>query len=125
MILLVDDNHLISEWINDVITSMGFDLMLAEGGAEAIDIVRSHPRCRLVFMDLNLPGGMTGIKAAAEIRKLPPPAGTVPIIGITGAQTYEDGDLRAAARFVVELQKPFLPRDIEALIQQYARSVER
>jgi len=121
MILLVDDNALFAELMREIVEPMGIELRRTDNGPDAIEILRQSPHCRLIFMDFYLPGGMTGIRAASEIRKLPPPAGTVPIIGITGALSFDDLELRAAAGFAAELQKPFLPRDIEMLIRQYAR----
>jgi CheY-like chemotaxis protein len=121
MILLVDDNALFAEMMREIVIPFGFALGWCESGEEAIEIIRARPDVRLVFMDYALPGGMSGVRAASEIRKLPPPGGTVPIIGLTGGHSYDDLELRAAAQFAAEIQKPILPRDIEDLIIRYIR----
>lgn len=125
IILLVDDNDLFVELMSDIVTGLGSEFAAAGSGEAAIAFLQTAQRCDLIFMDYGLPGGMSGIVTAAEIRKLAAPMCDVPIIGLTGGMVYDDLEMRGAARFAIEVKKPILPADIELLISRYARPIVR
>lgn len=79
-ILLVDDEIVISMRLEEVLTSMGYDVAgVAASGREAIEMARDrHPD--LILMDIVMPGELDGIDAAAKIRS----EIDIPVIFITG-----------------------------------------
>lgn len=89
-ILVVDDsptNLLVTEAI---LSSVGFTVSLANGGAEALDVMRGSAEVPdAILMDLAMPG-MDGVMATAAIRALPPPHGRVVIIALTANGQPED-----------------------------------
>lgn len=87
-ILVVDDsptNLLVTEAI---LSSVGFTVSLATGGAEALAVMRGSPP-DAILMDLAMPD-MDGVMTTAAIRALPPPHGRVVIIALTANGQPED-----------------------------------
>jgi HD-GYP domain-containing protein (c-di-GMP phosphodiesterase class II) len=66
----------------------------------------------VIFMDVNLPPGPTGIWAAEEIHKLDPSANIVLVTGYIGSEVEKlSRDLAVSDRLLF-LQKPFHPQEI-------------
>lgn len=79
-ILLVDDEIVISMRLEEVLMSMGYDVVgVAASGNEAIEMARDH-HPDLILMDIVMPGELDGIDAAAKIRS----EIDIPVIFITG-----------------------------------------
>jgi CheY-like chemotaxis protein len=69
-VLLVEDNALNRRFMERLIRSCGFDVMLAMDGQQAVDSwKRSRDRIDLIFMDVEMPM-KNGISATREIREL-------------------------------------------------------
>jgi CheY-like chemotaxis protein len=81
-ILLVDDDARVREMLREVITTLGYEVGVAERGDVGLTRFKEHP-VDLVITDQMMPG-MSGLQLAAEIRVLAP---TVPIVLLTGYAT--------------------------------------
>jgi DNA-binding response OmpR family regulator len=80
-VLLADDEpH--SRWALERGLARHYDVLVAADGDEAIELFRTH-RPDLVLLDVNMPA-INGPEAATAIRAMAP-AGTVPIVLISGA----------------------------------------
>ncbi len=80
--VLVSDNNLVNQrLVSTILTRAGHEAHVVANGLEALEAVQ---RCTydVVLMDMQMPV-MDGPTATAEIRKLPAPAGRVPIIALT------------------------------------------
>ena len=113
--LLVADDHPVNrKFMAILLARMGHGVRLAADGREAVAAVRRQVP-DLIFMDLHMPV-QDGLQATAELRALPPPAGSVPIVALT-ADAFADTRERAmAAGMNYFLSKPVQPDDIEALL---------
>ena len=70
-VLVVEDEPLIRGMADAMLRDMGFDVLLAENGAEGVELFRKNSdRIRLVLMDVIMPemDGMAALKAIREIR---------------------------------------------------------
>lgn len=80
-VLVVDDEQELRATVAEVLRSMGYDVLEAENGRQAVDLFRQQgDRIGLVIMDLVMPE-LGGVAAAGEIRAI---RGSVPIIFATG-----------------------------------------
>jgi len=69
-ILVVDDDEIIREFFQAAFTDAGYEIVLAEDGEEALEIMKEHD-IHVVFLDLKL-FGMNGIDLCRQIRAFKP-----------------------------------------------------
>ena len=87
-VLIVEDEKSISGFIRAILTSNGFDVIVAHSGSEAFSMISSH--CPdLVLLDLGLPDmdGMEIIRSVREWTQLP--------IIVVSARSYERDKIEA------------------------------
>ena len=101
-VMVVDDNPVNAEVAQTYLVRMGFSVVMAENGEQAVALFRSQP-VDLVLMDIQMPV-MDGYEAGRQIRALDT---TVPIIALTAAGLVEDCDRAMAAGMNAHLGKPF------------------
>ena len=89
----------------------GHDIIEAENGKEAFDIVKAQG-VDLVLSDWNMPE-MTGIALAAEVRRLAPALPVILMTGLVDEEVMGDGRSPQIRRV---LQKPTDPRELIATV---------
>ena len=114
-VLVVEDEQNISNFISTVLTANGFDVLMAQTGAEAISMITSH--CPdLIILDLGLPD-MDGMNILKEVRSW----SNLPII-VVSARTHES-DKVTALDFGADdyIEKPFGTSELLARIRTAIR----
>jgi DNA-binding response OmpR family regulator len=111
-ILIVEDDFLIRATLAETLEDDGFEVLAAESGEQAFDIVRAEPGIRLMMTDMALSGGMNGSTLAAAVRGLAP---DMPIIFMTGRPDMAAGI--AGPRDLV-IAKPYMPSSLSAAARQ-------
>ncbi|MBN2155438.1 MAG: PAS domain S-box protein [Candidatus Lokiarchaeota archaeon] len=75
-ILLLDDEPTVRKIGKKMLEKLGYDVVVASNGDEAIEIYKNHLHSKstfdLLIMDLTIPGGLGGLEAFKEILKLNP-----------------------------------------------------
>ncbi len=111
-ILLVEDDTDVAEILCDVLQSLGHTVRHETSGDAALAAVAAGVLPAVVITDLMLPGGMSGLALARELRvRLP----GLPVVLATGGRG-DTAELRAAGLTV--LRKPFRTGELEAVISQ-------
>lgn len=87
-VLLAEDDFLIAKMLETRLVMDGLTVLLARHGLEALELLKLQP-VDLVITDLMMPA-MNGYRLIREIRSLPPPQGTVPLMVISANQVEED-----------------------------------
>ena len=115
-ILLVDDEGIIIDVVGAMITELGYQLMIARNGEEAVGLFRADPgRIDLVIMDMVMPG-MGGGRAIDLIKIINPRARVILASGYSlEGEAKEIIDRGGAQLF---LQKPFKIADLSQKIRQ-------
>jgi PAS domain S-box-containing protein len=67
-ILLVEDDDLVRACSLEILRDLGYRVIEASDGHEALRLLDSHLDVSLVFTDLGLPGGLDGEQLAAQVR---------------------------------------------------------
>ncbi|RPE81559.1 PAS domain S-box-containing protein [Vulcaniibacterium tengchongense] len=65
-ILMVDDDLTIREVVEESLREAGFDVLTAGTGAEAVALLQQHRDIDLLFADVVMPGGMSGVALAKQ-----------------------------------------------------------
>jgi len=81
IVLVVEDDSIIRFLAVEFIESAGFEVIEAENADEAVAILESRTDVRIVFTDVDMPGGMDGLKLAAAVRDRWPPIEIVIVSG--------------------------------------------
>ncbi|MDP4197582.1 MAG: response regulator [Bacteroidota bacterium] len=69
VILIVEDNETSYFLLNEILEETGAQLLRAENGEEALEVVKKRPEINLVIMDILLPV-MNGIDATKQIKQI-------------------------------------------------------
>lgn len=107
-ILLVDDEELVRNGTADMLRDVGYDVISAASGPEALALLRGGTDIHLVITDYLMPG-MDGVDLAQEIRAI---AGDIPVLLITGYSTIASGPGASLPR----LAKPFRQVELAARV---------
>jgi len=71
-ILVVDDNENILEVTSAMLTTYGYQVFCARSGAEALRMIESGPEFEILFSDIVMQDGMSGVELAREAKRLRP-----------------------------------------------------
>ncbi len=112
-LLVVDDNRDAAESLALVLRFMGYEVSIAYGGAEALDVAaRERPRAAII--DIGMPG-MSGHELARRMRREAWGRNAV-LVALTGWGQDADKQAALAAGFDDHLTKPVDPDTVEALL---------
>ncbi len=112
-ILTVDDDPQIAELLHDMLKAQGHDVVLAEDGEHAVELMEKH-HFDVVLTDLGMPG-MNGWEVARRIKEI---SASTPVLLLTGwGADYEGRDLAEKGVDGV-LCKPFKSRELLGAIAQ-------
>ena len=87
--LLVDDQVDVLDMASELFQMMGYDVLRANSGNEALDILQRTPGIEVLFSDVVMPG-MSGIALAQQARKLYPDIRILLASGYTAASLREE-----------------------------------
>lgn len=116
VILHVEDNASNRKLVRDLLATRGYHLVEADTGEEAL-VLAERERPELILMDLELPG-LSGI-AVTERLRAHPELGSVPIVAVTALAFRADVDRAKAAGCNMVLTKPYDPKELLLLVEQY------
>jgi two-component system, NtrC family, sensor kinase len=69
-VLVVEDDEAVLETARAVLVELGYQTLAARSGTEALAVLRRDEPIDLIFTDIVMPGGMSGITLAREARQL-------------------------------------------------------
>ncbi len=114
MILVVDDMQEIIEWLVVAVRDSGYHADWAMDANAALYKLERIAYA-MAIIDIRLPGPRTGNDVARAVKAMPEPFRNVPLVAMTGSRLTADDNL-----FDAVLTKPFLPRDLRAVIAAHA-----
>ena len=122
LFLVMDDEEVMRDILSIMLQSLGYTVICTANGQEAVDFAKKAQSQNKVIkgmiFDLTIPGGMGGLEAAGEIRKL---NSTVPVFVSSG---YTEGFTMknpAEYGFTASLDKPFRKNELVALLEKYMK----
>jgi PAS domain S-box-containing protein len=114
-ILVVDDEPFILEILDDMLHSLGYDVVTAECGREAFELFSQTPdRFDAVIADLTMPR-VTGTQLADKIKQL---GSDIPLILTTGMTLNQNAYADQFGEFTAVLNKPILLKELAETVRQ-------
>jgi two-component system cell cycle response regulator DivK len=115
-ILVVEDTEDNRRILRDLLTRAGYELIEATDGETGVTMAATH-RPDLILMDIQLPV-FDGYEATRRIRANPETK-NIPIIAVTSYALSGDETKALAAGCNSYVAKPFSPRKILAMVQEF------
>ena len=125
-VLIMDDEDQVRDAYREVLTLLGYDVVLARDGGEAIEryaeAFAEGRRFSAVILDLTVPGGLGGRETIRELAKLDPDVRAIVASGYVDDSVLADPH---AAGFAGVLTKPFTIGDLDSTLRMVtARTAE-
>jgi CheY-like chemotaxis protein len=118
VVLLVEDDPMVSMTAVSTLKSFGYDVTLARDGQAAIEQVAAHPRrFQLVLLDLRMPG-LSGEATFARLRELDP---ALPVLIWSGYGAEQDVDAMIRRGAVGFVQKPYRVAELSRIVADKIR----
>jgi CheY-like chemotaxis protein len=115
IILLVEDDELVRTYAAGQLTNLGYTLLLAGNGPEAVEMLAGEAKFDLLFTDMIMPGGMTGRDVAERARELRPGIPVLYTSGYTQDAIIHQGRLDAGVHL---LSKPYRLADLARKVRE-------
>jgi PAS domain S-box-containing protein len=87
-ILVVEDDNFVAELAAGMLDELGFEPTVVHSAKEALDRLTNEERPRLIFSDIVMPGGISGLELARKVRRRFP---ELPILLTTGYSEHVGG----------------------------------
>jgi CheY-like chemotaxis protein len=116
VVLVVDDELFLLEYVRLVLVRSGFRVMTANTGEEAWQLI-SNPEnsISLILTDVVMPGSFDGFELAERIRRRQL---GIPVLFMTGALQQEDPNSDSPGSKRAFLQKPFGPDQLITIVRE-------
>lgn len=108
-ILVVEDDAAVRDIAVDVLTNLGYRVIEAGDGKEAIAVFEGNGSVDLLFTDVIMPGGMNGPALAAELKRRQPGLRVLYTSGYTENAIIHQGKLDEG---VLLLNKPYRRKEL-------------
>ncbi len=116
-VLVMDDEVIIRELVEEILTGLGYDVDLAVDGAEAVDLytkaLESDRRYSVVIMDLTVPGGMGGAEAIQALKRIDPGVKAIVSSGYSNDPIMSD---HVRFGFAAVIAKPYKAVELSVLV---------
>lgn len=114
-ILVVEDDRLVRAGVRHLLEELGYEVLLASSGPEALRVCGEHPgRIDVLLTDILMPG-MTGGELAREVAARFPSVRRVYMSALPNETLVEEGRIEAGEPSLV---KPFSEEDVAAMIAE-------
>ena len=112
MILVVDDDKVLTGLLSKMLEDAHFDVVVANNGEEAYRLLKD-PRCSCMLLDMRMPG----INGAELLMLMAAEKIDVPAIVMAAFPDYEEEELKQFPNVRRLFQKPFYPEEMLAAIR--------
>jgi PAS domain S-box-containing protein len=119
-ILVVDDDDGVRDVALMQLKSLGYSVVMASNGPEALEILGRVPDIDLLFTDVVMPGGLNGREVAEEARKMRPGLKVLFTSGYFEGALVRDGSLEASVRLLI---KPYRKKELADKVEEVLGSM--
>ncbi len=116
MILVVDDDKVLTQLLKTLLEDAGYEVCVAFDGETAYKHLKD-PRCRAMLLDIRMPGingaELLMLMAAEKIK--------VPVIVMAGFPDFDETEMKQFPNVKKLFHKPLYPEDVLAAVREYAK----
>jgi two-component system cell cycle response regulator CpdR len=105
LVLVVDDDPDVLDAITGMLEDLGCEVLSANGGSDALEILSGNHRISILITDINMPG-MDGHELAERARRINP---ELKILQLSGREPRRDG--------YPMIRKPFTANELASKMQ--------
>lgn len=114
-ILVVEDDTEVRDVSVEIVQSLGYRILVARNGQEALDLLKGPEQLDLLFTDLVMPGGISGVTLARQAQAMRPGLHVLLTTGYAGVEAGAVGEFSI-------ISKPFRAAELS---QAIARVIAR
>jgi len=119
-VLVVEDNDAVRDVAVAMVEDMGYNVLEASNGADALELIKSHPEIDLLLSDVVM-AGMNGPELAAEAMKIRSDLKVLFASGYTQGAAEEMQDL---PNFIELINKPFTRAELTERVGDAIRQIK-
>nr|WP_255486462.1 MULTISPECIES: ATP-binding protein [unclassified Luteimonas] len=112
-VLLVEDDAEVASLVEEMLRVIGYDVVHAQSAKAALGALADGRRIDLVFSDIMMPGGTSGIELAREIHRRRP---GLPVLLTSGFAEIAADEARALE--IPVLRKPYALEELRAAVRR-------
>ena len=113
-LLVVDDEEELLQVAEDMLSTLGYRVLTASTGQQALEVLAGEPAIALLFSDIIMPGGMNGYELANLATNQRPDIKVLLASGYTGKRIAQNDPSRFNANF---LNKPYTRMNLSLMIR--------
>jgi signal transduction histidine kinase/CheY-like chemotaxis protein len=121
LVLVVEDDDLVRSYVESEVRALGYAVTSARNGAEALEILHGPSTFDLLFTDVMMPGGMSGLDLAEQAVRLRPGLKVLLTSGYTESTVK---DRRKAASQYPLLSKPYRREELATKLRVALQGVD-
>lgn len=121
-ILLVEDDPGVRDYAEEVLQTLGYQVLVASNGPEALAYLRGRDDIDLLFTDMVMPGGLSGAQLAEQARALHPGLPVLFATGFDEGSVARQGLMHAATPV---LTKPYRRAALTAKLREALEASDR
>lgn len=114
-VLVVEDDELVRDHVTAMLSNLGYAVVAAPNGPEALKFLRSDAPIDLLFTDVVMPGGMNGRQLADAARELRP---DLPVLFTSGYAEDVIGRQGGLEPGIQLINKPYRRADVARKLRQ-------
>ena len=120
-VLLVEDEPLVRMYGSEALGELGYQVLVACDGNEALRVLGEHPEITILFTDVGLPGGLNGRRLAEEARARVPSLKVLFATGYAKNAIVHNGVLDSGVEL---LEKPYTMEALARKLKQVRAAPE-
>jgi two-component system alkaline phosphatase synthesis response regulator PhoP len=115
MILVVDDDRVLTQLLRNLLEDAGYEVSVAYDGETAYQRVRD-PKCKVILLDIRMPG----INGAELLLLMQAEGIKVPVIVMAGFPDFDEAEMKQFKNVKKLFHKPFYPEEVLSAVKQFA-----
>ena len=115
MILVVDDDKVLTQLLRTLLEDAGYEVVTAYDGETAYSHLKD-PKCKAMLLDIRMPG----INGAELLMLMAAEGVKVPVIVMAGFPDFDEEEMKQFPNVKKLYHKPLYPEDILNAVQEIA-----